>query len=813
MLIMAGPAWWDFVGKVKVALIYITLVINAAVYNLIDFAYQVFMAISSAKIFTDETIKSFANRVYIIIGVIALFIIAYALLRAIVDPDGAGKGEMAPGKIVSNVLKAIILIAFVPTIFNFVYQMQDVILGTDVICKILIGDNYTRNYQKSDNSSSSTSFINTAGKNLSNLLFKSFLTPSNTTREAGKKESDILAGDCDKNCLIFFPNGEASKPSYQEISDTIDNGTSFTYTVTDNDGKNQTETSTAGVDLYTNLTDNVYTEELSFNPIVQFIVGLVVVYVFISYCIDMGVRAVKLGYFELIAPFPILTIIIPGQKKIFDNWLKATISTFADVFVKIAIMFFGMLLIQNLPDITGDLWANSFIGTPSTAVRVFARIFVIIGILIFIKQAPQLISDITGIKAGSFKLGIGDKLGEMAFIGGLANKGQGLISGALGAGYSSKLNGGSFIKGAKYGAAQGWKDGATTHGHQFNAQRQGIYSSVGYKGKAGWFGGQSLMDKWVDDSRDKYTDDYKDRVLSARINAQTDRTKAGKFKDQYDYEMQRIHGANEAAINEKEAELTSARQDLARMQANDAQERNQARQKFEEEKEQRMAGLQKNLADAQTAFTASQKTEVDGLTSQLQTLKTRLIQKGADFTKDAEVINLQGKIDAARKRVFDSTSYAEAIKNCSNSNFESTAEYKNLEAQITERNASTFEKIADLNADISRITDHSELKDHIIKRYEYNAQTKKLEEHSEEVTKDVYDAYTAAIGDLEDADETFKNQNKVYNARIKEKANQAWLNSEEGQHMTSAFTQAEKNAHKGEGAPKPPPSGNGGDKK
>lgn len=408
MLIMVGPAWWDFVGKVKVSLVYIALVINAAIYNLVDFAYQIFMAVASARIFTDETIRSFANRVYIIIGVIALFVIAYALLRAIVDPDASSKSEMTPAKIVPNVLKAIILIAFIPTIFNFVYQMQDVILGTDVIGKILIGDNYTRDYQKSDDSSSSISF-NTAGKQLANDLFKSFLTLSNTSRQANKNESNIAAGDCNKNCLTYFPSGEDTKPSYQDLSDAIDNGKTINFSDTDS--------STAGLDLYTNLADNVFSEELDYNPIVQLLVGLVVVYVFVSFCIDMGVRAIKLGYFELIAPFPILTIIIPGQKKIFDNWLKATISTFADVFVKIATMFFGILLIQNLPDINGNLWENSFIGTPSLPVRIFARVFIIIGIILFIKQAPQLISDITGIKAGSFKLGIGDKLREGGVLG------------------------------------------------------------------------------------------------------------------------------------------------------------------------------------------------------------------------------------------------------------------------------------------------------------------------------------------------------------------------------------------------------------
>ena len=43
--------------------------------------------------------------------------------------------------------------------------------------------------------------------------------------------------------------------------------------------------------------------------------------------------------------------------------------------------------------------------------------------------------------------------------------------------------------------------------------RQETYRQMGYKGKAGWFGGQSWMDKRIDDNRDKFSDNFKDNVL------------------------------------------------------------------------------------------------------------------------------------------------------------------------------------------------------------------------------------------------------------------------------------------------------------
>ena len=76
------------------------------------------MSISSAQIFTSADYQKIANNVYIVIGVVSLFLIAYALLRAIVNPDNASKGEYSVGKIVPNILKVIVLIAFVPTFFT-----------------------------------------------------------------------------------------------------------------------------------------------------------------------------------------------------------------------------------------------------------------------------------------------------------------------------------------------------------------------------------------------------------------------------------------------------------------------------------------------------------------------------------------------------------------------------------------------------------------------------------------------------------------------------------------------------------------------
>jgi hypothetical protein len=391
-MLISFISWADIGNAILTGFYNLAFSLNGLVYNVIDFSYQVFMAIASAKIFNDATFKDMANRIYIIIGVVALFFIAYALLRAIADPDGSSKGEMAPGKIVPNVLKAIILIAFIPTIFSFAYQMQNVILSTNVIGNLLV-DDYTSEIASS---SGATTFA-LAGKKLASEIYEAFIELPD-----GKSKSDIQIADGCKygNCGNLYG---MTNLTYEDISNRVSSDAN------------------SGFDLYCNLASNAAEDSNSenkifYNFLFQLAVGCFLVYVFISFCIDLGLRAIKLGYFQILAPLPILTMIIPNQKKIFDNWLKATLSTFADVFVKVAVMFFGIWMVNHLPSIN-DLWDTNLMGSPSAAVAAFAKIFIIIGIILFIKQAPQLISDITGIKAGSFKLGIGDKLRDGGVFG------------------------------------------------------------------------------------------------------------------------------------------------------------------------------------------------------------------------------------------------------------------------------------------------------------------------------------------------------------------------------------------------------------
>lgn len=414
------------------------LFLDSLVYALVNLAYQVFLAVSQARIFNDSSFVNLATRVYIVVGVIALFLVAYALLTAIINPDNATKGDTSLGKIIPNIAMAILGIALVPTIFSYAYRVQNAILCNNVIPRLLLQNDVED--------------VNTenVGAEMSSLLFETFFYPIDTNSSNTNNMSNINSN---------MNNSD----NYNDIASRI----------VSEDGNNLLEAYEAarGGDFFYTIFNPfilniVVRNEIGYWPLVSTIAGGFCVYVMVSMAIDMALRAIKLAYLQLLAPLPILTIIIPGQKKVFQNWLKKTTSCFLEVFIRVFIIVFVAYLMRYLPNIfTNDSIWSTQCGSPGFMVKLFVRALLIIGICGFMKQAPKLLTDIMGIDSKGFKLGIKDKLAENgAFqaMAGLGAFGSSLANGAVGFG----RGGVDLFKGAQ-AIRQGNKVDASEHFKNF----------------------------------------------------------------------------------------------------------------------------------------------------------------------------------------------------------------------------------------------------------------------------------------------------------------------------------------------------------
>jgi hypothetical protein len=120
----------------------IILTLDTLIYGLISSAFKVFMAIASARLLSSDAYYTIASKVYLIIGVLMLFVLSYAMLKAIVNPD-EGKKSFGPG-IIKRIVIAVIGLAIAPALFNLMYQVQGLVLEHNVLGKLFFrSDNTT----------------------------------------------------------------------------------------------------------------------------------------------------------------------------------------------------------------------------------------------------------------------------------------------------------------------------------------------------------------------------------------------------------------------------------------------------------------------------------------------------------------------------------------------------------------------------------------------------------------------------------------------------------------------------------------------
>lgn len=379
-----GPL--DWIGdKIQGFFYYILLWLNAIIYSLVGFVYQIFLTITSNEgILDDSVINGFVDRLYIIIGVVTLFIIAYSLLKTMINPDEALKGKKSPVNIIKDVIISIALITLLPTIFDFAFAVQNSLLKYNTIGKLIVGSNTNTSQEDS---------ITQGGYTIAATVWQSFFYPD------------------EKYCTIEQENAGLTSCEILSVGDTTWAG------VWNDAAEDRTFFGVASIGSV------IMSGDVTYLFIFDILVGLYVLFVLGIYCMDMAVRLVKLSVYQIIAPLPILARIVPNETvgKMFNNWLKATISTFLEVFIRIALLFFAVVIIQSAVKSIDNIFVSNFSGSAGIMVKGVAQILIILGIIKFMKEAPAIIKEITGLDGGKYGKsliqGAGMLLGGMGTVG------------------------------------------------------------------------------------------------------------------------------------------------------------------------------------------------------------------------------------------------------------------------------------------------------------------------------------------------------------------------------------------------------------
>lgn len=348
-----------------------------SIFKLVNSAYRIFLALAEADIFKNAEFDIITRNMYEILSIVMLFALAYGILVKIVDPENSKSGVDGK-KILQKLVMAIVLLALIPSIFSFMFGLQEAILESNVLNSIFTGS-----------SNVGAQNIQNAGNVMAVNSFKPFFTPNVNNDTNPEDARGIIKNHTEYG--VTLDNEESYGCKYEEC--TLAEVDLFAE-------------KTGDFDFYQAFAANINEGEVDFQWLIALVVGGFLVYAMISFCFDMALRVCKLAFFEIIAPIAIFCNVIPKMEDVFKKWLSNTTKTFISVFTRIIVMNFGVYLISIIVknvDLGLDNAGNWFL-------NLIAKCFLILGIVMFMRQAPKLLSDLFGFGDGDMKLGIKDKL-------------------------------------------------------------------------------------------------------------------------------------------------------------------------------------------------------------------------------------------------------------------------------------------------------------------------------------------------------------------------------------------------------------------
>jgi len=416
--------------------------ISAVIHNTIIIAYKLLKQLSEYDFMQEEFLEKIYNKVGLILGLFMVFKLVFSLIQSLINPNKINDKKSGYAPVIMRSIISIALLGLTPTIFDEAMEMQQILVGntnasTNIIYKLIISEPID-DYDQMGN------------KIASDLFFTFFRDKEDPKLDTMIDASDGYA-DADNPLDLIKNNIEKGRMGYSFLS---------------------------AIDLLKEQDDegNYIVE---FEGLYSIAFGVIILWILIDYCIKISIRIFQLAYLELISPIPILSYISEPEGS-FKKWVKQCTTTYLDLFIRLAIIYFVIyfseVIVKSFKDALN--MANIFEG------KLFLKLFLITGLFLFAKRVPDLLKD----------------LFPGMFGGGAASLGFGIKS-------PKKLWGD--VKSTPVGWAAG-KAGAVGR-IGFNAVRSGIASSAA--GTGFWKGAKRAIPKpkFVENMQKAIPQEVKDR--------------------------------------------------------------------------------------------------------------------------------------------------------------------------------------------------------------------------------------------------------------------------------------------------------------
>lgn len=448
--------WSDVAFSIKQALRTFSCTIAAVIYNFIVDLYNVFMYTARAEILESSFIQGIYSKVGMILGIFMVFKLSFSLIQSLVDPSKFTDEKKGFGGIIKRSVISIVLLGITPSIFNMAFDLQNLVVGSanntdNIIYKLIVGKAPSKDAE---------SF----GHVIASELYFGFYTENEPLKlNQGLEVTYPDSGGVQLEVHDYEYLKTQILEDHMSFSDTVD---------------------------YISIT-NAGQYVIKWDGLFAIGFGLFMVYILITYCISVATRVIQLAYLQLIAPVPILSYISDPEGS-FKNWTKQCMTTYLDLFIRLAIIYFiitvSTQILQAFSEVGSVFYESTGLEAGSGTAKWVSR-FLIIGLLMFGKRVPELLKDLfPNFGGGAASIGFGLKnpkkmLGDIPGMGiakGAATFGLGTVVGGA-AGMASGIKNGYGVRGKIAGAFGGFNrgiaGGAKTKGNIFKNVQGGMSST------------------------------------------------------------------------------------------------------------------------------------------------------------------------------------------------------------------------------------------------------------------------------------------------------------------------------------------------
>ena len=351
---------------------------DTVAYTLVSVSYRIFLAVSELDLFGGGTAgaalyEMFTKKMYLVLSVVMLFIFAYELILLLINPDGDGTKKTTG--LLKDFVISIALVVVLPVVFKYMTVFQLHVIKNNTIGALVLGTAPT----------SSNTAESAYGDSIGMVVLMAFYHPQGAGYDSFFETTGEFKG-IDQAVTDCEAGGKASHDTCQSWAEALDkwntkmqnSGLVFAglNDITQNSGLINTLGDSDGSEYMWILCTGC---------------GILVAWFFISYAIDLGTRAVKLGVLEIISPIPVMFNAIPKMKKSFETWKGELIKTYVELFVRLAIIFFIVKLCTLVPEFVEIIFKDSMTGVKGDFfVKAITMVVLILGLLKFAKEAPEL---------------------------------------------------------------------------------------------------------------------------------------------------------------------------------------------------------------------------------------------------------------------------------------------------------------------------------------------------------------------------------------------------------------------------------------